>query len=89
MLESYVSDVDRDPWGTSYRLVIWKHQTRQVSGAPTDVPTELKIVVVLFPKGAPRDSYPSDMALAVPLFEISELNPIPNKVLKATIREKP
>ena len=31
--------------------------------APTDVPTVLKIAEALFPKGAPRESYPSDVAL--------------------------
>ena len=98
------SDVDRDPWGTPYRLVMWKLQTRQGSGAPTDIPTVLKIVEALFPKRAPRESYPRDVALEVPLFQISELElaakrlesgkalglyGIPNKVLRATIPEKP
>ena len=98
------SDVDRDPWDTFYRLVMWKLQTRQGSGAPTDVPTLLKIVDALFLKGAPGECYPSDVALEVPLFQISELKlaakrlasgkapepgGIPNYVFKATIGEKP
>ena len=98
-----LSGVDWDPWGTSYRLVIWNFQTIQGSGAPTDVPTVLKIVEALFPKGAPREGYPSDVTLDVPLFQISELKlaakrlrsenapgpgSIPNEVFKATIHEK-
>ena len=87
-----------------FRLVMWKLQTIRGSGAPTDVPTILKIVEALFPKGAPRESYLSDVALEVPLFQISELklvakrlesgkapgpNGIPNEVLEVTIWENP
>ena len=46
-------DVDRDSWGTPYRLVTWKLQARQESGAPADLSTVLKIVEALFPKRAP------------------------------------
>ena len=56
-----------------YRLVVRKLQTKQGSGAPTDVPKVLKIVEALFPKGTPRESYPRDVGLDVPLFQISEL----------------
>ena len=66
------SYVDRDPWSMPYRLVMRKLQTKQGSGATTDVPTVLKIVEALFPKGVPR-SYPSDIALQVPQLQISEL----------------
>ena len=64
-------DVDRDPWDMPYRLVMWKLRTKQGSGAPTDVPTVLKIVEALFPNEAPRESYLSYVALDVPLFQIS------------------
>ena len=98
------ADVDRDPWGMPYRLVMRKLQTKQGSGTSTDVPTVVKIVEAPFPKGAPRESYPRDVALDEPLFQISKLklaakrlepekatgpDGIPNEVLRATIREKP
>ena len=104
MLEALRADVDRDPWDMPYRLVMRKLRTKQGSSAPTDVPTVLKIVEAPFQKGAPRERYPSDVALYVPLFQISELKlaakrlesekapspgGIPNEVLRATIREKP
>ena len=38
------TDVNRDPWGTPYRLVIRKFQVSRGAVAPTDVPTVLKIV---------------------------------------------
>ena len=57
----------------AYRLVIRKFQTRQGSGALADVPTVLKIAEALFPKGAPRYGYRSDVALEASLFQISEL----------------
>ena len=98
------ADVDRDPWGTPYRLVMRKLQIKQGSGAPTDVPTVLKIVEALFLKRVPRGSYPSNVTLGVPLFQISELklgakrlesgkapgpDGISNEVLRATILKKP
>ena len=97
------TDVDRDPWGTLYRLVIRKLQVSQGAVAPTDVTTVLKIVEALFPEGAPRESYPRNVAPEVPLFQMSELklaakrlvpgkalgpDGIPNEVLRVTIREK-
>ena len=97
-------DVDRDPWGTPYRLVIWKLQASRGAIAPTDVPTVLKIVEALFPERAPRKSYPSDVAPEVSLFQMSELNlaakrldsgkapgphGVPNEVLRVPIWEKP
>ena len=72
--------------------------------APIDVPKVLKTVETLFPKGAPRESYPSHVALEVRLLQISKLklaakrlgsgkvlgpDGILNEVLRATIREKP
>ena len=96
------TNVDRDPWGTPYRLVIRKLQASRRAVAPTDVPTELKIIEALFPKGAPRESYPTDVTPEVPLFQMRELklaanrldsgkapgpDEIPNEVLRATIRE--
>ena len=98
------TDVDRDPWGTPYRLVIRKLQASRGAVAPTDVTTVLKIAETLFPEGAPRESYPSNVAPEVPLFQMSRLklaakrlvpgkapgpDGIPNEVLRATIREKP
>ena len=56
-----------------YRLVMRKLQTKQGSGAPTDVPTVLKFVEALFPEEASRESYSNDVALEVPLLQISEL----------------
>ena len=97
------TDVDQDPWGTPYGLVIRKLQASRGVVAPTDVPTVLKIVEALFPDGAPRERYPSDVAPEVPLFQMSELklaakgltlqkapgpNGIPNEDLRETIREK-
>ena len=67
------TNVDRESWGTPYLLVIRKLQTSRGTVAPTDVPTVFKIVEALFPEGAPRESYPSDVAPEVPLFQISEL----------------
>ena len=96
------TDVDRDPWSTSYRLVIRKLQASRGTLAPRDVPTVFKIVEALFPEGTPRESYPSDVAPEVPLFQMSELklaakrldsgkapgpDGIPNEVLRAIIRE--
>ena len=88
-----------------YRLVIRKLQASRGTVAPRDVPTVFKIVEALFPEGAPRESYPSDVAPEVPLFQVSELklaakrldwtgkapgpDGIPNEVLRAIIREKP
>ena len=99
------TNVDRDPWGTPYRLVIWKIQASRGTFAPTYVPTIFKIVEALFPEEALRESYPSDVAPEVPLFQMSELelaakrldsgkSPGPdgwilNEVLRAIIREKP
>ena len=80
-----------------------KLQASRGTVARTDVPTVLKIVEALFPEGAPRDSYPSDLVPEVLLFQMSELklvakrldsekapgpDGIPNEVLKATIRKK-
>ena len=67
------TDVDRDPWGTPYYLVIRKLQASRGTVAPSDVPTVFKIVEVLFPEGAPRESYPCDVAFEVPMFQMSEL----------------
>ena len=38
------TDVDRDPWGIPYRLVIRKLQASRREVPPTDVPTVIKIV---------------------------------------------
>ena len=84
--------------------MIRKLQASRGAVAPTDVTTVLKIVETLFPEGALRESYPSNVAPEVPLFQMSELklaamrlvlgrvpgpHGIPNEVLRATIREKP
>ena len=84
--------------------MIRKLQASRGSVAPTDVPTVRKILEALFPEGASRESYPSDVAPEVPLFQMSELklaakrpdsgtapgsDGIPNEVLRAAIREKP
>ena len=94
------TDVDRDPWGIPYRPVIRKLQASREAVATTDAPTVLKIIEALFPEGAPRESYPSDVVPEVPLFQMSKLklaakrlasgkapglDGIPNEVLRATI----
>ena len=56
------ADVDRDPWGTPYRLMVRKLQASRGTVAPREVPTVFKIVEALFPDGASRESYPSDLA---------------------------
>ena len=50
-----------------------KLQASRGAVAPTDVPIVLKIVKALFPEGVSRESYPSDVAPEVPLFQMSEL----------------
>ena len=97
-------DVDRDLWGTPYHLGIRKLQASWGAVAPTYVPTILKIVEALFPEAASRESYLNDVAPEVSLFRMSELklatkrldsgkalgpDGIHNKVLRATIWEKP
>ena len=84
--------------------MIRKLQASRGTVAPTDVLTVFKIVEPLFLEGAPRESYPSDVAPGVPLFQMNELklaakrldsgkapgpDGIPNEVLSAIIREKP
>ena len=103
-MKAFCTDVDQDPWDTPHRLVIRKLQASRGAVTPTNVPTVPKIVEALFPEGAPRESYPSDVVPKVPLFQMSELklaakrldsgkapgpDGIPNEVLRATIREKP
>ena len=53
--------------------MIRKLQASRGTVVPTDVPTVFKIVETLFPEGAPRESYPSDVAPEVPLFQMGEL----------------
>ena len=84
--------------------MIRKLQASRGAVAPTDVTTVLKKVEALFPEEAPRESYPSNVAPEVLVFQMTELklaakrlvpgkapgpDGIPNEVLRAIIREKP
>lgn len=97
-------DVDRDPWGIPYRLVMRKLRSNKGQNVPRDKKTVLKIVEALFPKGEPRKSYPAQDEISVPLFQLGELTAaakrlengkapgpdcIPNEVLKLVVKENP
>ena len=66
-------EVDRDPWGRPYKIVMRKLMSHQNQLVPRDRKTVLRIVDTLFPKGEPRCTYSEECEVLVPPFRQHEL----------------